>query len=86
MKLIWACLLPLTGLLVGCGSSPSSNTLSITCGGSLSMAGAKSIEIGSDSPNTGLTLSYPDPANPGHTGSVAVKPGMHCTVAPTANV
>jgi hypothetical protein len=79
-------LLILCGWLVGCGGgSSTATTLQVTCGGSLSLAGAKSIDVISAA-GTGATLSYPDPANPGHTGTIAIKPGTQCTIAPTSNV
>jgi hypothetical protein len=85
MKLFQAALLTLPLLLAGCGDSTPVTTLSVTCGGSLSLAGAKSIDVSPD-PAAGAVLSYPDPVNQGQTGNITVRPGTHCTIAPTSKV
>jgi len=86
MKLRPAALLLLPGLLAGCGSSSPATTLSVTCGGSLSLAGAKSIDVVPDQAQAGVVLSYPDPVNTGQTGTIPIRPGAKCTIAPTSNV
>jgi hypothetical protein len=85
MKLFRVALLMLPSLLAGCGDSTPSTTLSVTCGGSLSLAGAKSIDVSPD-PAAGAVLSYPDPVNQGQTGNITVRQGSHCTIAPTGKV
>jgi len=84
MKLLPTILLILPGLLAGCASSPST-TLSVTCAGSLSLAGATSIDVSPDGAN-GAVLSYPDPVNAGKTGSIPIRQGARCTIAPTGKV
>lgn len=86
MKLIQPSLLFLPVLLAGCGGSPLANTVSVTCDGSLRLAGAKSIDVVSGAANTEATLSFPDPVNEAHTGTIQVTPGSRCTIAPTSKV
>lgn len=86
MKLLPAALMLIPGLLAGCGGSSAVTTLSVTCGGSLSLAGAKSIDVVPDQARAGVVLSYPDPVNTGQTGSIPIRPGAKCTIAPTGNV
>lgn len=71
----------LPALLGGCGHSAPTATLSVTCNGSLSLAGASSIQVESD-PGHGTRLTFPDPANPGHTGTLPIAEGQPCTIAP----
>jgi hypothetical protein len=84
MRLRHAILSIMPLLLAGCGSS-SSRTLSVSCGGSLSVAGAVSIEV---SPNSAgeAVLKYPDPVTDGKTSTLPIKQGARCTITPTANV
>jgi hypothetical protein len=72
-------LLILPTLLTGCGGSSSANTLSVTCDGSLSAAGLRSITV---SGRSGAVLQFPDPANQGHIGTLPVGPNSQCTIAP----
>jgi len=52
--------------LVGCGGGDKPKaTLSVTCGGSATLVGARSIDILGDLVNGRPTISFPDPANPG---------------------
>ena len=86
MNLIRLVLLIVPGLLAGCGdSSPLANTLSVTCDGSLSLAGAKSVDV-SNGANGQATLSFPDPAIQNQTGTIQVKPGSRCTIGSTSKV
>ncbi|MCQ8240707.1 hypothetical protein [Rhizosaccharibacter radicis] len=74
--------MPLLGtalLLSGCGHDDKVASLSVTCNGSLVLAGARSVEVNATSGTT--SLSFPDPNNPDHTGSLQVEPGRPCTVA-----
>ena len=81
--------LPLVGLplaLSACGHSASSiPTLSVNCGGSLMLAGASSIDIATAPGGAGTVLSFPDPADPGHTGTLPIPPGQACSVSPVMN-
>lgn len=77
--------LPITASLSACGhSAPMTPTLSVTCNGSLSLAGAASIDVASVA-GGGTLMSFPDPANPGHTGTLPVTTGQPCTIAPVLN-
>ncbi len=72
-------------LVAGCGghSDPGTPTLTVTCNGSLSLAGAASVTVMSAPGGNGATLSFPDPVNAGQTGSLPVPAGQACTIAPT---
>ncbi len=74
--------LPLPLLAAGCGghADKSTPTLSVTCEGNLRLAGAASIDVATV--GGGTLLSFPDPANPGHTGTLPLSPGTPCTVTP----
>lgn len=77
--------LPLAASVSACGhSAPTTPTLSVTCNGSLSLAGATSIDVASV-PGGGTVMSFPDPANPDHTGTLPVTVGQPCTIAPILN-
>lgn len=65
--------------LAACGHSEQVASLSVTCGGSLQLAGATSVQVNALA--TGTQLSFPDPANPGHTGTLPVQSGQPCTIA-----
>ena len=73
----------LAPLLAGCGhSTPGPATLSVTCDGSLMLSGAATI---SAAPTAGgAALSFPDPVNPGQTGSLPIQSGHVCVIAPEA--
>jgi hypothetical protein len=77
--------LVLPALLAGCGGGDKpATTLSVTCGGSVALAGATSIDVLGDPVNGRPTISFPDPANRGKTGSMAIPPATRCTITPTA--
>jgi hypothetical protein len=80
--------LPLLGvplLLSACGGhSNSAPTLSVSCNGSLVLAGASSIDV-TYLAGKSTMLSFPDPANPGHVGSLPVSDGQPCTITPSVN-
>jgi hypothetical protein len=82
MRLRWLTVLALPLSLAACGGSSSAPTLSVSCNGSASLEGATSIDV---APGTsgGAVLSFPDPANHGHTGTIAIAPGNKCTIGPT---
>ena len=63
-----ACLI-LLFVLAGCGSHESAGTLSVSCGGSTALAGARSIDVLGEPVNGQVTLSFPDPVNPDHRGT-----------------
>lgn len=72
--------------LAGCGhSGPSAPTLSVSCGGSLMLAGATTIDVATAAGGRGTVLSFADPADPGHTGTLPVTPGQSCSIAPVVN-
>ncbi len=77
----WLCL-PV--VLAGCGGDRPSTTLTVTCGGSVALAGARSVDVLGDQVNGQTVLSFPDPANRGTTGTLAVPPHDRCSIAPTA--
>jgi hypothetical protein len=70
-------------VLAGCGGDKPATTLSVVCNGSGALAGARSIDVLGDLVNGRPTLSFPDPANPGKTGTLAVGPDTRCTITPT---
>jgi hypothetical protein len=71
-------------VLAGCGGDKPATTLSVTCGGSNVLAGATSIDVLGDTVNGRPTLSFPDPANPGRTGTLSVATDTRCTIKPAA--
>ncbi len=75
--------LPLAAAACGHSDAKSTPTLSVTCDGSLRLAGAASIDVATV--GGGTLLSFPDPANPGHTGSLPLSPGTPCTIAPVVD-
>jgi hypothetical protein len=78
--LIWLCL-PV--LLAGCGGDKPAATVSVSCGGTVALAGARSVDVLGDAVNGKTTLSFPDPANPGQTGTLVVPPHDRCSISPT---
>jgi len=64
--------------LAACGGDAPKETLSVTCNGSLMLAGTSTLTV--DSKDGGAVLSFPDPANPDHTGSLTVAAGQPCTI------
>jgi hypothetical protein len=79
-RLAWL-VLPMA--LAGCGGDDKPKaTLSVTCGGSVTLAGARSIDVLGDLGNGRPTLSFPDPANPGKTGTLSVAPASRCKITP----
>ena len=84
-RLGWLAVLGLPLLVSACGhSTPATATLSVSCGGTLTLAGATSIDA-SGSSGSGTVLNFPDPANAGRTGTIAVAPGQPCTITPVLN-
>ncbi|HUN38745.1 MAG TPA: hypothetical protein VMU81_00500 [Acetobacteraceae bacterium] len=71
-------------LLSGCGGGGKpAATLSVVCGEGTQLYGASSIEVMGEVQNGHSQLLYPDPVNPGKTGTITVQPGDHCTITPT---
>jgi hypothetical protein len=77
------CWLLLAFALAGCGGDKPKATLSVSCGGSMALAGARSIDLLGDPVNGRPTLNFPDPANPGKTGTMAIAPATRCVITPT---
>ena len=69
-------------LLAACGGSKSTPALSVVCSGGVQLAGAASIDVLGDVVNGRPTLSFPDPANAGKTGTIAVEPRGQCRITP----
>ncbi|WP_158932766.1 hypothetical protein [Acidisphaera sp. S103] len=78
--LAWLCL-PL--LLTNCGGDKPASTVSVTCGGSSALVGARSVDVLGDQVNGQTVLSFPDPANRGQTGTLVVPSHDRCTIGPT---
>lgn len=78
-RLAWL-VLPIA--LAGCGGDKPKATLAVTCGGSVTLAGARSIDLLGDLVNGRPTISFPDPANPGKTGALSIAPASRCTITP----
>jgi hypothetical protein len=74
-----ACLILLFAL-VGCSNHEPAATLSVSCGGSTALAGARSIDVLGDPVNGQVTLNFPDPANPGNRGTMVVPSRNQCTI------
>ena len=68
--------------LAGCGGGKSSTTLSVTCDGGTGLIGAESIDVSGELVNGRPMLSFPDPANPGRTGTISVQAHDHCKITP----
>jgi hypothetical protein len=68
--------------LAGCGGGKSAGSLSITCTGGTQLVGAASIDVLGDLSDGHPRIEFPDPANPGKTGTITVQPHDHCKVSP----
>jgi len=66
--------------LAGCGGGKSSATLSVTCAEGTQLVGATSIDVLGALQNGRPVMEFPDPANQGKTGAIAVPPRDHCTI------
>jgi hypothetical protein len=83
MRLRYLVWLSLPVFLAGCGGGKPASTVSVSCGGTVALAGARSVDVLGDPVNGKTTLSFPDPANPGQTGSLVVPPHDRCSISPT---
>jgi len=71
-------------LLAGCGGGSPPTTLSVVCGGGTKLVGASSVEVLGDLDNGRPTMEFPDPANPGKDGTIAVQPHERCKITPSS--
>jgi hypothetical protein len=78
-----ACLALLLSL-ADCGGGKSSTTLSVICAGGTQLIGAASVDVPGDVVDGRPTMNFPDPANPGQTGSITVRPHDHCKITPSS--
>jgi hypothetical protein len=78
-RLAWL-VLPIA--LAACGGDKPKATLSVTCSGSVALVGARSIDLLAEPVNGRPTISFPDPANPGKTGTLSVPPASRCSITP----
>jgi hypothetical protein len=76
-RLAWLCL-PL--LLAGCGGKKSAPPVSVTCSNGVSVYGVEAVHLSGDLVNGRPVLTFADPVNPGHTGTVTVPPREHCDI------
>ena len=83
-RLAWL-VIPL--LLAGCGGSKTGPTLTVTCSGpgGVQLLGAASVDVQGDLANGRPTMTYPDPANPGKTGTISVEPHNNCRITSPAS-
>jgi hypothetical protein len=77
-----ACLVLLLSL-ADCGGGKPSTTISVTCAGGTQLVGAASVDVLGDVVDGHPTMSFPDPANPGQTGTITVQPHDHCKITPS---
>jgi len=83
MRLKWLLLLALPFALTGCGGKGAPNTLTVRCDGSIALVGSKSVDVTADPVTGNTTLTFPDPVNPDHTGTIPVPRGSRCSVGLT---
>lgn len=80
---VFGALLP----LAACGGSSGTGTLTLRCMNGTTVVGVRQVAVtvqpSGTAPAPKATLAYPNPVDPGHTGSVGVEPGQKCTIAPT---
>jgi hypothetical protein len=77
--LVWVLLVP---TLAGCGGGKSASTLSVTCTSGTQLVGAASLDVPGDLTDGQPKIEFPDPANPGHIGTIQVGAHDHCKVTP----
>ncbi len=76
--------IPVALALAGCGGSKSSPTLTVTCSDGTEVIGTASVDVSGDLTNGRPTMSFPDPANAGKTGTISVPPSGHCKITRAA--
>ena len=81
-RLAWL-VIPLS--LAACGGGKSATPLSVTCSGGTELYGAASIDVSGDLVDGRPTITYPDPTNPGKTGTLSVQPHGHCKITAQAS-
>ncbi len=69
--------------LAGCGGSKPSTTLTVTCADGTEVIATASVDVLGDLANGRPTMNFPDPANPGKTGSISIRPSGHCKITPS---
>jgi hypothetical protein len=69
--------------LAGCGGEKTASSLTVVCGSGTKLVGAESIDVLGDLANGRPVMEFPDPANPGKTGAIAVPSRDHCKVTPS---
>ncbi len=69
-------------LVSGCGGGKSASSLSVVCTSGTQLLGASSIDMLGDLTDGRPTMEFPDPANPGNTGTISLKPHDHCKITP----
>lgn len=79
-RLIW---LILALSLSACGGDKPSTTLSVTCTGGVQLVGATSVDVQGDLANGRPQMRFPDPANPGQTGTITLQPHNDCKIVPS---
>ena len=72
--------------LAGCGGGKSSTSLTVVCGGGTKLVGAASVDVMGELANGRPVMEFPDPANPGKNGAIAVPPHDRCKITPTGSV
>jgi len=71
--------------LAGCGGGDKpAMTLSVSCGGSLALVGARSVDVLGDPVSGHPTLTFPDPVNRGQTNTLSVPTASRCSITPVA--
>lgn len=71
--------------LAGCGGhSKSAATLTVVCGSGTQLVGAASVDVMGELVNGRPVMEFPDPANAGKTGAIAVPAHDHCKITPAS--
>jgi hypothetical protein len=71
--------------LAHCGGGKPSRALSVTCSGGTQLVGAASIDVLGDLTDGRPIMNFPDPANPGTTGTISVQPHDRCKITPSTS-
>jgi hypothetical protein len=73
--------LAVPAVVAGCGHSSGPSGLTVTCNGQTALVGASQVTVQLDPASKTTLLTFPDPVNEGHTGTIPVD--RRCTIAPT---